>query len=571
MAKKSLYSLVDSGLTQARQKGKTPIGYTVTSYQGVLSALQSIKTVYKDVEVQGLAQNVGSRRYSILSELGLGGEATEGGFIVDGDKITYQAECDLKDYMSFPIDYSLPNSATNSTRGYIAVKRPTETSYDSHLITGKTLQNTTGCSFPPALISDNVLTDMQDGIGTQLCRIGVGISLSELALKFFVRYFGDFKWTLEIIQKLASQGYLIAEVLLPIGEDQAKVLHSIVTVRHEIQSGGPFEVWLPIPLLLLEDFSSLATVKVKVGTDKVQTVGGGNVSYPLRSSKYIHTNGSISGLDAPFLEHYFKGLNENMVSFHSIDLCNKNVKKRGRIRLYFKEEAKEELVKRFGNMNNTYSVELFRGSAMNVTKVDSITNLAEYALVGSTATGEISYTPGQVNWEALGKKAPQMLPYKDDWESICSKGNVNVRMVLAIHVLETGWGRSDAWELYKNPGGLLYSRQDNNYSDSKVEYDVWRKRSKFGGVQAKIVRKGTGHGRFYEFRTHADGIAAKVYLLLNSTNYGINLGKYNTVGDFFTGLQKGVPHQRNKFKPAAYCPDADYTSSVTNSYNSIPH
>jgi hypothetical protein len=48
--------------------------------------------------------------------------------------------------------------------------------------------------------------------------------------------------------------------------------------------------------------------------------------------------------------------------------------------------------------------------------------------------------------------------------------------------LETGWGRSDAWELYKNPGGLLYSRQDNNYSDSKVEYGVWRKQSKFGGI-----------------------------------------------------------------------------------------
>ena len=75
-----------------------------------------------------------------------------------------------------------------------------------------------------------------------------------------------------------------------------------------------------------------------------------------------------------------------------------------------------------------------------------------------------------------------MLAYREAWESLCSKGNVNVRMVLAIHVYETGWGRSDAWKLHKNPGGLLYSRLDGNYSPSKVEYEVWRKRDKFGGI-----------------------------------------------------------------------------------------
>jgi hypothetical protein len=39
----------------------------------VLNALERIKIVYKDVLVQGETQNIGTRRYSILSELGLGG------------------------------------------------------------------------------------------------------------------------------------------------------------------------------------------------------------------------------------------------------------------------------------------------------------------------------------------------------------------------------------------------------------------------------------------------------------------------------------------------------------------
>lgn len=563
MAKKSLYELIGN-----TEKGKTPLGYSLgQSYNGVLQSLYSTKIVYNDIGVAGQSQGIATRQYSTLGTIGLGGSDDGSGFIVYGDNtISYQAVCTLKEYMSFIVDYTGDDGKTKCA--FVSV--PNRPMPNSHASKGYGLLNQTQITFPPYELNENTILSIQQGIGQErnTCVIGAGISFHDFALKFMKRYFGDIQWKAEWIEVLACKGHLYIEVVIPQDTARAKVLHTKVTIKHQTNdSHAPFEVWLPIPLLLLNDYNKLGTVSINVEGKGEQKIGEGNVRFPLASRQYNHKNASISGFNPSFLKAYIK--DDNITKYIGTTFKYQDQELQARVRLYIGQDGRQELKKLIGvEIPQSCRVELFKGQAEPNSYINTV---SVGSGIRSNATGEITYKPGQVNWEALAKKAPQMLAYREVWESVCSKANVNVRMVMAIHVLETGWGKSDAWIQHKNPGGLLYSRADKNYSDSVVAYDVWRKQDKFGGIQAKIIHKGTGHGKFYEFRTHADGIAAKIYLLLTSPYYGINLGKYNTVGDFFTGLQKGVPHQRNKFDPKAYCADSNYAAGVMNAYNSIPH
>jgi hypothetical protein len=54
--------------------------------------------------------------------LGIAGAADDTGFIVfDDNKISYQAVCTLKDYMSFVINYTTQGSQTKQERGFVSV------------------------------------------------------------------------------------------------------------------------------------------------------------------------------------------------------------------------------------------------------------------------------------------------------------------------------------------------------------------------------------------------------------------------------------------------------------------
>lgn len=367
MSEKVLYTIVSGAMSQGTAKGKIPIGYTVTSYQGVLSALQTTKIVYKDIVRQGTAVSgqLRTRRYTVLTQLGLQGQAGQGeesGFIVNGDEKTYQAVCDLKQYMSFPVNYKLPNQQQKQGRSYVTVIRPDRET--THILAGKTLSDSSGSSFPPALISDNTYKDLCDTLqgGDSQCKIGVGISLGELALQFFKRFFGDLNWTLEAIEKLASKGYLYAQVLLPISSSKAKVLHSQVTVRRQIAGQGPFEVWLPLPLILLNDFSELGKIIVNAGNSTQDEVGGENVKYPLAGSKFLHQTSSIDNLTPNTLKSYLQN-DSNVVTYKSISLCNQGSQTQGRVRLYYDKNAAEDIQKQVGKIPQEYGTELFKGQA----------------------------------------------------------------------------------------------------------------------------------------------------------------------------------------------------------------
>ena len=428
--KKTLYDLVSQGLKQASQKGKSPIGYTVSSYKGVLNALERIKIVYKDVLVQGEAQSIGTRRYSILSELGLGGEENEG-FVVHGDdQMSYQAVCDIKEYMSFPTDFT--NSEAKVQRIYCPVKRPSQAASQTHILNGYTLQNTAGPTFPMITPSDSFSEDMQTALGEQSnCSVGVGISLSDLGTKFFNRFFeveGKL-WTDSFIETLASRGYLFAEVLLPFNNDTAKVLHSRVTVRHQLCSGGPFEVWLPLPLVLLDDFSALGQVSVHTNNG-IEIVNQNNVKFPLRGNKYHHEESYIQNFSPSFLKAYVDGMDEDKIGYKSVNFCNQGVAKRARVRLFFSQDAKQDITKEFGALSQTHNRELFRGQA----NPDSVIRVEEVFGSGMVYASNLEY------WNTFGAE-------------IGLSGGLVERAVGATGRFESGgnWGK---WEWAHDTQGI---------------------------------------------------------------------------------------------------------------------
>lgn len=569
--KKTLYDLVSQGLKQASQKGKSPIGYTVSSYKGVLNALERIKIVYKDVLVQGETQNIGTRRYSILSELGLGGQENEG-FVVHGDdQMSYQAVCDIKEYMSFPTDFT--NSEAKVQRIYCPVKRPSQAASQTHILNGYTLQNTAGPTFPMVTPSDSFSEDMQTALGEQSnCSVGVGISLSDLGTKFFNRFFEieGKQWTDSFIETLASRGYLFAEVLLPFNNDTAKVLHSRVTVRHQLCSGGPFEVWLPLPLVLLDDFSALGQVSVHT-TNGIEIVNQNNVKFPLRGNKYHHEESYIQNFSPSLLKAYVDGMDEDKIGYKSVNFCNQGVAKRARVRLFFSQDAKQDITKEFGALSQTHNRELFRGQANpdSLIRVEEI--VAEGMVVASTATGEVTYKPGQINWDKFRanhiRGGNLSKEHADAIESVCRLYNINTRMAVAQVALETGWFDSKPYKQKNNVGGLTVpgyyvgrngkalgssAAIKREYPDLEERYRAYRSNykcgqryalPKYGNVSAKAAEKddtrGEGNGYYWIFDNIKDGYKAWAHLVCNSQRYGINVKKPTTVGQHYNNLARG--------------------------------
>ena len=367
---KSLYTIVSNALEDAKNGGKTPIGYTVRLYQGVLSALQHATVVYNQVGggVTGTneSQSIATRKYTKLAKLGLGGYQDQNGFIQYKDgTISYQAHCTLKDYMTFIVE--CPSStAGKKGRSYVAVNRPSQGTQGT---TGVVLQQGgNNPSFPPAKLDSEIVSTMQRALGggQNTCVVGVGVSISDMAHKFFNKFYGDVKWTAAQLENIASQGYLYAQVILPFSKKSGYALHSRVTMKHEIQgmTKGPFQVWIPIPIMLLNDFNSLGSIMVKTDNSSQVQVNNSDITFPLSSSRYDHSNASIDGFTPNFIKGYVDDKHQYPIHYVSATLCNSGVQTRGRVRLYFLEEGKQYIQKQIGGqIPQQYLSNIFRGQA----------------------------------------------------------------------------------------------------------------------------------------------------------------------------------------------------------------
>lgn len=573
---KNLFSIVSENLQGALDNGKTPVGYTVKNYQGVLSALQKAKVVYNQIQKTRVSTSIGSRRYTLLKQTGLEGADDDSGFIVhqNSNELSYQALCVVKEYMSFVVDYTVPNEENKKARSWVGVRdRPSK---DSHALKGITLQSS-GISFPPVEEDGiNTITRMSQTLGgdNEPCKIGVGLSLNNLAYNFMKRFFPQLKLTEEQIESLASKGYLNAEVLIPKGKgkgegESAFVLHARVTVKHEINDeSAPFQVWIPVPIMLLNSFKKLGTVTVEAGVGQQEKVGETNVTFPFANSTYNHENAEISNFTPSSLKAFALS-QDTPVQYVRSNLCNEGIATQARVRLYFIESSKADIQKTIGKpIPEAYAKELFKGK-VDVIKVEPISPVG--TIVASTATGEVTYKPGQINWDKFranhirGKNLSK--EHADAIETVCRMYNINTRMAVAQIALETGWFDSTPYKQKNNVGGLTvpgyyvdrngktlgssaairqeYPNLEERYRAYRSKYNCGQRYTlpRYGNVSAKAAEKddtrGEGNGYYWIFDNIQDGYKAWAHLVCNSQRYGINVKKPSTVGQHFTNLARG--------------------------------
>ena len=223
--------------------------------------------------------------------------------------------------MSFPIDYT---SGSEQKKAMVSVNK------------GQTMSNghseKPGMTFPPYSIDSNVLDKLKEG-GSEFY-VGVGISFESFAEKFFNTFFPDSGLKANKIKKIASDGHLYAEILIPTKGNNAKSLHAKVIINSPANDKVPFDVWIPVPILMLDDFKELGTVTVE--TTKQEKVGAGNVKFPFANGRYYHKNANITGFGASGIEGYIGAKSK----YVSCSLANGGTETLTRVRLYFDEAAR---------------------------------------------------------------------------------------------------------------------------------------------------------------------------------------------------------------------------------------
>lgn len=208
MAENTLYSLVQNSMNQSGN-GKLPIGYTVSQYQSVLSALQKARQIStgetKTTQYQS-GRTVIQKIYSILGETGFGAVDANTSF-VDG---RYQAVCVAKDYMSFVVDVTTPTGKKYTA--YVSNKKDENCSNLSHIKAGCGATNNNPI-FPAATEKN---PDYYTGLESQSSpfEIGVGMDIGSFGLKFFQKFFPSIEWTDTKLKSLMAKQCIFAEILI---------------------------------------------------------------------------------------------------------------------------------------------------------------------------------------------------------------------------------------------------------------------------------------------------------------------------------------------------------------------
>lgn len=190
MSEKSLYNIVNSAAEQDENSGKKHVGYTVSSYQGVLSALEKAKIVQG-----GSSGPFGVERID-YSSVGTN-TYDENGFCTDLDVPVWKMK--LSAVGPVPI---------YKDGWYEMVSFPNESSTSS-----KNFNN-------PALMPYTLSEDIARNLPHEKFSIGAFVDLSNLAVKYFNNYYskGDTavdKFSEKMVSSLIGRGCLYAQVIFP--------------------------------------------------------------------------------------------------------------------------------------------------------------------------------------------------------------------------------------------------------------------------------------------------------------------------------------------------------------------
>lgn len=332
-------SLFQKVSEQSGDKSKRPLGYTVDSYKGVLSALDAARAVAQtesstnQVNAQQPGYYIVTKRYSVMLDLksGLIGEDSKG-FFFDGEKPLYQGSCIFKDYMGFVVDCKKDNVAKTV---YVSSNCNNLSLNCGESVLGAAL-------FPTSPITKDSLKSSGDKLGgmKNTFKIGVGISIDNFALNFFKTYFGCYDWTQANIEYIAANGCLYAEIYLPYSESSSHVFHAKVTAKKEPITNEFNTVLIPIPLLLLSGYEKAGSVYVKLN-DEEHVVGDGTVTNPLKNSLYYHKEAKIEEFTPKYIMDYaLPNSSELKVPLMRTTLHDGTKGTVGRVRLYIDKESK---------------------------------------------------------------------------------------------------------------------------------------------------------------------------------------------------------------------------------------
>ena len=215
---------------------KRQVGYTVSAYAGVLSALQQAGIVQKENEQQqnglisGTAPNysVSQRSWTVLGNKDINGaDVVENGFFKSE---LNQAQVSLHSYMSFVVDIDVNGKA---------LRECVNCGIKTNDHDGKCINSSGGdLQYPPSEFTIDANKSCKEGtIDNGGFVIGVGVAFEQLVVNYFKHFYSTSEWNVwdvDKLEKLASQGCLFAEVMIPTSKSKgskvnAKVIHSMVT------------------------------------------------------------------------------------------------------------------------------------------------------------------------------------------------------------------------------------------------------------------------------------------------------------------------------------------------------
>lgn len=561
MASKDLYDLVSKTIQDGDNKiSKVQIGYTVDSYKSVLSALQKAQAQMSKSEPISdgyIVRNPIFARWTEMSSINLGGVVNQAdGFVVDGsgNYETYrQQRVKFLPFMTFVVRVKDENGEM----------KPHIASFDSHIETlnrGESIALGGKVAYPPKDIDENSCSSIAMAVGgmSNSCEIGIAVDLTEgtgTPDVFFQKCYPKV-YKEGIGGKLASRRALMAEIAF-VGGNKANTLHArVIANSGNTPSGSVHNAYIPIPLLLTNEYMTLADVEINIG--QLVRIGTSDCDYPFKDSNFNHKNCSLDG----FTPQYFKDIIKNKLSVADTKVKFASASQGdnfGYIRFYIDKEKEAQISDCLAiDIPEEYKVEIFKGIgeadiAEKVIGYETGTTSYAFAIgVGAAAQGmktdSAFYTEGQIDWVAFRKKHPNLPQgHEEIIEQIAKQYNINTRMWLTQIGLETGWFTSKNFKTRKNPGGISASSQ---YKGGEV-YTL----SYLGGVRAKrdIEVRGEGYGHYWIFETFEDGYRAMAHLLVNSSRYGLGRFGAQTVYEHFTNMYKG-----------GYC---DLREAVCQNYN----
>ena len=95
--------------------------------------------------------------------------------------------------------------------------------------------------------------------------VGVGVPMVQTAMRYFSHFYNKIKCFNDskkgILEKIAGEGLLYAEVMLPMSNNEYNVVHC--KVIHDVKNAtntSNFMVYMPFPLLMLDDYKGIGNI-----------------------------------------------------------------------------------------------------------------------------------------------------------------------------------------------------------------------------------------------------------------------------------------------------------------------